>query len=30
MTDPPWEPRLAGTDVEHLTGTLGRLRATFR
>ncbi|MFC8923226.1 DUF664 domain-containing protein [Cellulosimicrobium sp. NPDC057127] len=30
MTDPPWEPPLAGTDVEHLVGTLERLRATFR
>lgn len=30
MTDPLWEPPLAGTDVEHLTGTLERLRATFR
>lgn len=29
-TDPAWEPPLAGTDVEHLTGTLERLRATFR
>ncbi|GAA5157618.1 DUF664 domain-containing protein [Ornithinimicrobium tianjinense] len=29
-TDPPWEPPLAGTDVEHLVGTLERLRATFR
>ncbi|MBC7292432.1 MAG: DUF664 domain-containing protein [Actinotalea sp.] len=30
MTDPDWEPPLAGTDVEHLIGTLERLRATFR
>ena len=30
MTDPPWEPPLAGTDVEHAVGTLERLRATFR
>ncbi|MBU4517718.1 MAG: DinB family protein [Proteobacteria bacterium] len=30
MTDPRWEPPLAGTDVEHLIGTLERLRATFR
>ena len=30
MTDPPWEPPLAGTDVEHLIGTIERLRATFR
>ncbi|GAA4287637.1 DUF664 domain-containing protein [Georgenia daeguensis] len=28
--DPPWEPPLAGTDVEHAIGTLERLRATFR
>jgi hypothetical protein len=28
--DPPWEPPIAGTDVEHLIGTLERLRATFR
>ncbi|NHC15746.1 mycothiol transferase [Motilibacter deserti] len=27
---PPWEPPFAGTEVEHLTGTLDRLRATFR
>lgn len=30
MTDPLWEPPLAGTDVEHLVGTLERLRATLR
>lgn len=30
MTEPPWEPPVAGTDVEHLIGTLERLRATFR
>jgi hypothetical protein len=32
MTDPdrPWEPPLAGTEAEHLTGALDRLRATFR
>ena len=30
MIDPPWEPPLAGTDVEHAVGTLERLRATFR
>jgi hypothetical protein len=30
MTDTPWEPPLAGTDVEHLIGALDRLRATFR
>ena len=27
---PPWEPPLAGTEVEHLIGALERLRATFR
>ena len=27
---PPWEPPLAGTEVEHLLGALGRLRATLR
>jgi hypothetical protein len=27
---PPWEPPLAGTEVEHLLGALGRLRTTFR
>jgi hypothetical protein len=26
----PWEPPLAGTEVEHLRGALDRLRATFR
>ena len=30
MTTPPWEPPLAGTDAEHLVGSLERLRATFR
>jgi hypothetical protein len=29
-TPPWWEPPLAGTEVEHLLGALGRLRATFR
>jgi hypothetical protein len=29
-TDTPWEPPLAGTEVEHLVGALDRLRATFR
>ena len=29
-TDRPWEPPLAGTEVEHLLGMLERLRATFR
>jgi hypothetical protein len=28
--DPPWEPPLAGTEVEHLIGALDRLRTTFR
>ena len=27
---PPWEPPLAGTEVEHLLGALARMRATFR
>lgn len=27
---PPWEPPLAGSEVEHLMGSLERLRATFR
>jgi uncharacterized damage-inducible protein DinB len=26
----PWEPPLAGTEVEHLAGALDRLRTTFR
>jgi hypothetical protein len=33
MTDPgypPWEPPFAGTEVEHVLGSLDRLRATFR
>ncbi len=30
MTDTPWEPPLAGTELEHLLGALDRLRATFR
>ena len=30
MTDTPWEPPLAGTEAEHLTGALDRLRITFR
>ena len=28
--DRPWEPPLAGTEAEHLTGALDRLRTTFR
>jgi hypothetical protein len=27
---PPWEPPLAGTELEHLLGALDRQRATFR
>ncbi len=30
MTTPPWEPPLAGTEVEHLLGALDRQRWTFR
>jgi Protein of unknown function (DUF664) len=30
MTDTWWEPPLAGTEIEQLTGALDRLRATFR
>lgn len=30
MDVPPWEPPFAGTEVEHLVGSLERLRATFR
>jgi hypothetical protein len=29
-TDTPWEPPLAGTEVEQLLGALDRLRTTFR
>src|SRR5688500_817886 len=28
--DFPWEPPMAGTEVEHLLGALDRLRTTFR
>jgi hypothetical protein len=28
--DFPWEPPIAGTETEHLTGALDRLRTTFR
>src|SRR5215471_13951844 len=28
--DYPWEPPVAGTEVEHLVGALDRLRTTFR
>jgi len=27
---PPWEPPFAGTETEHVLGSLDRLRATFR
>ena len=30
VTETPWEPPLAGSEVEHLLGALERLRATFR
>jgi hypothetical protein len=30
MTDSPWEPPLAGSEAEHLTGALNRMRTTFR
>ena len=30
INDHPWEPPLAGTEVEHLKGALDRLRTTFR
>jgi len=29
-TPPPWEPPLAGSETEHLLGSLRRLRTTFR
>jgi hypothetical protein len=29
-SDFPWEPPLAGTEVEHVVGALNRLRTTFR
>jgi hypothetical protein len=29
-SDYPWEPPLAGTEVEHLVGALDRMRTTFR
>jgi Protein of unknown function (DUF664) len=29
-SDYPWEPPLAGTEIEHLVGALNRLRTTFR
>ena len=30
QTAPVWEPPMAGTELEHLTGALDRLRTTFR
>ena len=30
MADAPWEPPLAGSEVDHLLGALERQRATFR
>src|SRR4051812_47427418 len=30
VDDSPWEPPFAGTEVEHLVGSLERLRTTFR
>jgi hypothetical protein len=27
---PAWEPPIAGSELEHLLGSLNRLRATFR
>jgi len=30
VSDTPWEPPLAGSEVEHLLGALDRLRTTFR
>ena len=30
MTDTPWEPPLAGTELDHLVGALDRQRTTFR
>ena len=29
-TETPWEPPVAGTEIEHVLGALDRLRATFR
>ena len=29
-SDFPWEPPMAGTEVEHLVGALDRLRTTFQ
>ena len=30
MSQAPWEPPFAGSEVEHLVGMLDRLRWTFR
>jgi hypothetical protein len=30
MTRPPWEPPFAGTEVEHVLGSLDRMQASFR
>ena len=30
MSDQPWEPPVAGTELEHLVGAVERQRATFR
>jgi Protein of unknown function (DUF664) len=30
VVDPPWEPPIAGTELEHLSAALDRLRTTFR
>jgi hypothetical protein len=30
VVDPPWEPPIAGTEVEHLAAALDRQRTTFR
>lgn len=30
MEKAPWEPPLAGTEDEHVVGSLERMRATFR
>lgn len=29
-SEPPWEPPLAGSEIEHVVASLERLRATFR
>ena len=30
LVDPPWQPPLAGTELDHLAGSLDRLRTIFR